>query len=113
MIQHPYIIALLVILGVGIVSWLVSVIKKDVSFVDSLWSLFFLIAAVVFALEAQPLSVKGKLVLALVVIWSLSPHATGESPKTIATSRSGPTMSPASHSKVRISFSVCRACWPG
>jgi steroid 5-alpha reductase family enzyme len=55
MIQHPYIIALLVILGVGIVSWLVSVIKKDVSFVDSLWSLFFLIAAVVFALEAQPL----------------------------------------------------------
>jgi hypothetical protein len=71
MIQHPYIIALLVILGVGIVSWLVSVIKKDVSFVDSLWSLFFLIAAVVFALEAQPLSVKGKLVLALVVIWSL------------------------------------------
>lgn len=71
MIQHPYFIALLVILGVGVVSWLVSVIKKDVSFVDSLWSLFFLIAAAVFAIEAQALSVKGMLVLALVAIWSL------------------------------------------
>ena len=71
MIQHPYFIALLVILGVGVVSWLLSILKKDVSFVDSLWSLFFLIAAGVFAVEAQPLSVKGILVLALVAIWSL------------------------------------------
>ena len=71
MIQHPYFIALLVILGAGAVSWLVSVVKKDVSFVDSLWSLFFLMAAAVFAVQAQPLSMKGKLVLVLVVIWSL------------------------------------------
>jgi len=71
MIQHPYAIALFVILGVGVASWLLSVIKKDVSFVDSLWSMFFLIAALIFALDAQPISVRGKLVLALVVIWSL------------------------------------------
>jgi steroid 5-alpha reductase family enzyme len=71
MIQHPYAIALFVILGVGVASWLLSVIKKDVSFVDSLWSLFFLIAALIFALDAQPISVRGKLVLALVVLWSL------------------------------------------
>jgi len=71
MIQHPYIIALLVILGVGVISWLISILKKDVSFVDSLWSLFFLIAAAVFAVEAQSLSVKGTLVFALVAIWSL------------------------------------------
>ncbi|MBT5220798.1 MAG: DUF1295 domain-containing protein [Woeseia sp.] len=71
MIQHPYAIALFVILGVGVASWLLSVIKKDVSFVDSLWSLFFLIAALIFALDAQPISVRGKLVLVLVVFWSL------------------------------------------
>ena len=71
MIQHPYIIALLVILTVSAASWLLSVIKKDVSFVDSLWSLFFLIAAVVFALQAQPLSARGLIVLALVTIWAL------------------------------------------
>lgn len=71
MIQHPYTIALFAILGVGIASWLFSVIKKDVSFVDSLWSLFFLLAAVVFAIEAQPLSVRGTLVLVLVAVWAL------------------------------------------
>jgi steroid 5-alpha reductase family enzyme len=63
--------ALLAILAVAAVSWLLSVFKKDVSFVDSLWSLFFLIAAMVFALDALPLSLRGKVVLALVAIWAL------------------------------------------
>lgn len=71
MIQHPYSIALLVILGIGVVSWLGSIVKKDVSFVDSLWSLFFLAAAVVFALGSQPLSDRGVLVITLVAIWAL------------------------------------------
>jgi len=71
MMQHPYILALSVILAVSVVSWLFSIAKKDVSFVDSLWSLFFLIAAIVFAIISQPLSVKGMLVLTLVAIWSL------------------------------------------
>lgn len=71
MIQHPYLIALIVILVVGVISWLFSVIKKDVSFVDSLWSLFFLIAAVVFAIESQPLSARGTVVLVLVAVWAL------------------------------------------
>ncbi len=71
MIQHPYSIALIVILAVGIVCWLFSVVKKDVSFVDSWWSLFFLIAASVFALDVQSISPKGLLVLALVAVWSL------------------------------------------
>ena len=71
MIQHPYIVALLVILGVGVVAWLFSIFKNDVSFVDSLWSFFFLLAAIVFASEAPPLSARGYLVLALVAIWSV------------------------------------------
>ena len=68
---HPYLSALLVILGIGVASWLVSVVKKDVSFVDSLWSLFFLVAAVVFAIGAESLSFRGALVLTLVTIWAL------------------------------------------
>ncbi|NCF72858.1 MAG: DUF1295 domain-containing protein [Gammaproteobacteria bacterium] len=71
LMQHPYFIALFIILAVGVVSWLASIVKNDVSFVDSLWSLFFLIAAVVFAIAAQPLTVKGTLVLVLVAVWSL------------------------------------------
>ena len=63
--------SLAAIIGVGIISWSISVFKKDVSFVDSLWSLFFLIAAVVYAVDAWPLSERGLLVLALVTIWSL------------------------------------------
>jgi len=70
-IEHPLFVALLVILGVGVVSWLLSVVKNDVSFVDSLWSFFFLLAAIVFATEVQPLSARGYLVLALVTIWSM------------------------------------------
>ena len=69
--QHPYAIALLVILAGAFAGWLLSLAKKDVSFVDSLWSLFFLGAAIVFAVDAQPLSVRGKLVLALAAIWAL------------------------------------------
>lgn len=71
MIEHPYVTALSAILVVAVLSWLVSVVKKDVSFVDSLWSLFFLIAALVFAFDSPLLGLKGLLVLALVVIWSL------------------------------------------
>lgn len=71
MMQHPYVLALIVILGLAVVSWLASVIKKDVSFVDSLWSLFFLVAAVVFAIGTEPLSLRGTLVLVLVAIWAL------------------------------------------
>jgi len=71
MMQHPYAVALFVILAVGVVSWIFSVIRKDVSFVDSLWPLFFLIAAATFALGSQPLSDRGILVLTLVAIWSL------------------------------------------
>ena len=68
---HPYWLALGAILSVGVISWLVSLVKKDVSFVDSLWSLFFLIAAVVFAVQSVPLSERAILVLVLVTIWSL------------------------------------------
>ncbi len=71
MMLYPYLNALAAILAVGVASWLVSVAKKDVSFVDSLWSLFFLVAAAVFAMEAASLSARGTLVLALVAIWAL------------------------------------------
>lgn len=71
MFAGPYITALVVIVVIGIVGWLFSVARKDVSFVDSLWSLFFLVAAIVFAIEAQPLSDRGTLVLVLVAVWSL------------------------------------------
>ena len=66
-----YLNALYAILAVGVVAWLYSVAQRNVSFVDSLWSLFFLIAAGVFSTAAEPISTRGLLVLALVTVWAL------------------------------------------
>ena len=76
--QHPYFTALLLILTFGIMSWAISLFRKDVSFVDSLWPVFFLVAAAVYALDATSLSVRAKLVLVLLGIWAirLSLHIT-------------------------------------
>lgn len=66
-----YFLALGVILAVGVIAWAVSVVIRNVAFVDSLWSLFFLIAAVVFAVSVETLGARGTLVFALVAIWAL------------------------------------------
>ena len=70
--METYFLALAVILGVAVVSpGFVSVSIRNVSFVDSLWSLFFLIAAIVYTLAASDLGLRGLLVLGLVAIWAL------------------------------------------
>jgi len=68
---QAYGLALALILGVGSVAWVVSVLIRNVAFVDSLWSLFFVVAAAVFALSAQSLSARGLLVTLLVTAWAL------------------------------------------
>ena len=67
----PYLIALAAVLLVGALAWVASVLVDDVSFVDSLWSLFFLLAAIVYALSADVLSTRGLLVVGFVTLWSL------------------------------------------
>jgi steroid 5-alpha reductase family enzyme len=66
-----YLIALAAILLVSALGWVVSILLGDVSFVDSLWSLFFLLAALLFAFDADNLSARGLLVTGLVLAWSL------------------------------------------
>jgi len=39
---QAYLTALALILGIAVAAWLVSVVIRNVAFVDSLWSLFFL-----------------------------------------------------------------------
>ena len=70
-IPEVYWLALGVLLGVAVLGWVLSLWLQDVSFVDSLWSLFFIIAAAVYAAGALPLSAVGKLVMVLVTIWAL------------------------------------------
>jgi steroid 5-alpha reductase family enzyme len=68
---HVYLVALVAILCVSVVAWIVSVVIRNVAFVDSLWSLFFLIAAATFVLHAGLPSARGLLVTVLVALWAL------------------------------------------
>ncbi len=58
--------ALLAALG-----WTSSLAKRDVSIVDSLWSLFFLLGALVYAGFAAVTGSRAMLLLALVALWAL------------------------------------------
>jgi steroid 5-alpha reductase family enzyme len=66
---RAYLAGLAVLLAAAALVWLVSVPKRDVSIVDSLWGVLFVLAAGVYfaTLEGGPRSV---LVLALVAIWA-------------------------------------------
>ena len=66
-----YMMSLGLILGVGIVAWVFSVAIRNVAFVDSLWSLFFLIAALTFAFSVDLLGARGMLVTILVAVWAI------------------------------------------
>ena len=59
------------ILLTGLAFWVVSLVRNDVSIVDSLWSLMFLIMLGVYQLLTAPMNARGWLVLALVALWSL------------------------------------------
>jgi len=66
-----YAAALLAVLAASAATWLASLVKHDVSIVDSLWSLMFLIAALVYAAGVPALGARAWLVLTLVAVWAL------------------------------------------
>ena len=64
-------LALAAIVVVAVLAWAISLAIKDVSFVDSLWSLFFLLAGFIYAIGTDELGVRGQLVLILLGLWSI------------------------------------------
>lgn len=52
-------------------AWLLSLPRRDVSIVDSFWSLLFLAAALVYARGAGYVSARAWLIIALLVVWAL------------------------------------------
>ena len=69
--SSAWLIALAAVAAFGVLGWIVSRIQKDVSIVDSMWSLMFLIAAVTYALVLPDSGPRTALVLALTAIWAL------------------------------------------
>jgi steroid 5-alpha reductase family enzyme len=59
------------LLAFAVLGWLASLAKNDVSIVDSLWSLMFMLALIVYVLLAGEMQPRTLLILALTAIWAL------------------------------------------
>ena len=66
-----YLQGLLVVIVAGCVTWLASLYKKDVSIVDSLWPLLFVLLGVSNALAAPLHGPRTWLILGLLTVWAL------------------------------------------
>jgi steroid 5-alpha reductase family enzyme len=81
--------ALLAVLAMALLAWIVSLLLGQVSFVDSLWSLFFVLAATVYLAAAPDIGPRQVLVLALLLAWAarlavhiaVRNHGAGEDPR--------------------------------
>ncbi len=62
--------ALPVLLGAATLTWLLSLLLRNVSIVDSLWSLMLFMAGVVYALGSDPRAPRLSLALWLLAIWA-------------------------------------------
>ena len=66
-----YLLALALIATLGVLAWGVSLWRHDVSIVDSLWSLMFVLAAIAYFLGAPETGPRAYLVLILVSLWAV------------------------------------------
>jgi steroid 5-alpha reductase family enzyme len=75
---HAWLTALIVLLSAGALTWLVSVVQRNVTIVDTLWPVLFILAALVYAWRAAEPGPRTSLVIVLVAIWGLrlAPHLT-------------------------------------
>ena len=55
----------------GFVGWLVSIIRSNVTHVDIMWSLFFLITAITTGVLTDELNLRAMVVIFLITIWAL------------------------------------------
>ena len=68
----PYLAGLVVLLIVTALVWVVSLIKRDASIVDPLWSMLFLAAAITYAVRSSaPEGARRTVILVLVAVWAL------------------------------------------
>lgn len=66
-----YLGGLAIALLLATLTWAVSLVKRDVSIVDSVWGLFFLALTLGYAVPVESLSGRALIVLVLISIWAL------------------------------------------
>jgi len=59
------------LLLVAVIFWLISLVRNDVSIVDSLWSLMFLLVALVYASFIDDGGPRAKMIVVLVALWAV------------------------------------------
>lgn len=71
-------LSLIPMLATSFIVWLISLYKKDVSIVDSLWPVFFIIASLYYLAQLEDLSTRTIIFFSLILIWGirLSAHIT-------------------------------------
>ncbi len=66
-----YLSGLYGILVLALLTWVVSVVKRDVSIVDSMWSVMIFASALIYSSSVEPYWSKSSLVLTLALLWAL------------------------------------------
>ena len=66
-----YLMGLLAILTLATCTWAVSVMKRDVSIVDGIWSIMLLVAALVYSSNVDLYTARSSLILTLVLVWAV------------------------------------------
>lgn len=66
-----YLLALAIICGVAIATWLVSLAKRDVSIVDTIWSVLLWAAGAVYIGTAPDVGARGWLAFAVLTVWAV------------------------------------------
>jgi len=66
-----YLRGLAVVTVAGLLTWGLSVVKRNVAIVDGVWALLFILAALTYAQSAPQLSTRALLTIVLVSIWGL------------------------------------------
>ena len=68
---HAWLVALAVLLAAGAMTWLVSLAQRNVTIVDTLWPVLFILAALVYAARVGDAGPRTTVVVPLVTIWGL------------------------------------------
>jgi len=66
-----YLNGLSALLGFACIGWIISLYRNNVTHVDSMWSLFFVIAGLTYASQMQTLTARSWIMLCLVMLWAL------------------------------------------
>lgn len=59
------------LLGFGVLGWLISLYRNNVTHVDSMWSLFFVIAALIYVGESDHASFRSVMLITLLGLWAV------------------------------------------